>query len=95
MLGFANGFLHVPRQGRRRKDLVTTTVCRAIVPAGYSGRKNENWYVRLLPPPIPGGNEHAVFTPPDIVVYPDFREWLTYFRRIFPATAGFHDYGPT
>jgi len=83
------------------EDLVTTAVYRAIVPAGYKGQKNENWYVRLLPPPFPGGKEHVVFTTPYVVVHPDFKEWLAYFRRTFPATAGFDDYqrhmkyGPT
>ena len=74
---------------------------RAIVPAGYRGRKNENWLVRLLPPPIPGGTEHVVFTTPYIVVHADCADWLAYFRRRSPATAGFDDYerhmkyGPT
>jgi hypothetical protein len=68
------------------EDLVTAAVYRAIVPAGYQGQKNENWYVRLLPPPFPGGKEHVVFTTPYIAVHPDFGEWLAYFRRTFPAT---------
>jgi hypothetical protein len=83
------------------EDLVTGAVYRAIVPAGYKGQKNENWYVRLLPPPFPGGKEHVAFTTPYIVVHPDFGEWLAYFRRTFPASVGFADYerhikyGPT
>jgi hypothetical protein len=96
-------YLHHGREGDVSvlEDLVTATVYRAIVPAGYRGRKNENWYVRLLPPPMPGGTKHVVFTTPYIVVYPDFADWLAYFRRTFPATAGFEDYkhhmkyGPT
>lgn len=83
------------------EDLVTGAVYRVIVPAGYKGQKNENWYVRLLPPPFPGGKEHVAFTTPYIVVHPDFGEWLAYFRRTFPDAAGFADYerhmkyGPT
>jgi hypothetical protein len=83
------------------EDLVTAAVYRAIVPAGYEGRENENWYVRLLPPPFPGDTEHVVFTTPYIVLHPDFGEWRAYFRRTLPATAGFGDYerhmkyGPT
>jgi hypothetical protein len=104
MQGSRMGFyIHHGREGNVSilEDLVTTAVYRAIVPAGYRGRKNENWYVRLLPPPIPGGTEHVVFTTPYIVVHPDFADWLAYFRRTFPATAGFDDYehhmkyGPT
>jgi hypothetical protein len=83
------------------EDVVTTAVHRVIVPGGYSGRKGENWYVRLLPPPIPGGREYVAFTTPYVVVHPDFGDWLAYFRRTCPATAGFDDYerhmkyGPT
>jgi len=96
-------YVHRGREGHVSilEDLVTAAVYRAMVPAGYSGRKNENWYVRLLRPPIPGGKEHVVFTTPYIVVHPDFAEWLAYFRRTFPTTAGFDDYerhmkyGPT
>jgi hypothetical protein len=49
-------YIHHGKEGNVSilEDLVTTAVYRAIVPTGYSGRKNENWYVRLLPPPIPG-----------------------------------------
>jgi hypothetical protein len=96
-------YIHRGREGDVSvlEDMVTAAVYRAIVPAGYKGRKNENWYVRLLPPPMPGGTEHVVFTTPYIVVHPDFADWLAYFRRTFPATVGFDDYerhmkyGPT
>jgi hypothetical protein len=96
-------YIHRGREGNVTilEDLVTTAVYRAIVPAGYSGRKNENWYVRLLPPITAGGQEHVVFTTPYLVVHPDFDVWLEYFRRTLPATAGFGDYkrhmkyGPT
>ena len=50
---------------------------------------------------MPGCTEHVVFTTPYIVVHPDFADWLAYFRRTSPATAGFNDYerrmkyGPT
>ena len=83
------------------EDLVTGAVYRAIVPAGYKGQKNENWYIRLLPPPFPGGQERVVFTTPYVVVHPDLDEWLAYFRRALPATGDIADYeghmkyGPT
>lgn len=70
----------------------TGAVYRAIVPAGYKGQKNENWYVRLFPPPFPGRKEHVAFTTPYSVVHSDFGEWLAYFRRTLPITAGFADY---
>ncbi len=96
-------YIHRGREGDVSilEELVTAAVYRAIVPAGYKGQKNENWYVRLLPPPFPEAKEHVVFTTPYIVVHPDFRDWLAYFLRTFPATAGFDNYerhmkyGPT
>ena len=82
-------YIHRGREGDVSvlEDLVTTAVYRAIVPAGYRGTKNENWFVRLLPPPIPGGIEHVVFTTPYIVVHPDCTDWLAYFERTSPARA--------
>ncbi len=64
-------YIHHGREGNVSvlEDLVTTAVYRAIVPTGYAGRKNENWYVRLLPPPIAGGHgtcrlHHAIHRGP-------------------------------
>jgi hypothetical protein len=53
-------YIHRGREGNVSvlEDLVTASVYRAIVPAGYKGQKKENWYVRLLPPPFPGGSSH-------------------------------------
>jgi hypothetical protein len=83
------------------EEFVTGAVCRAIVPSGYRGQKGELWYVRVLPPPIPDGSEHVVFTTPYIVLRPGLDQWLAYFRRALPETARVDDYerhmkyGPT
>ena len=66
------------------RELVTDTVCRAIVPSGYRGRRGELWYVRVLPPPLPGLAEHVVFTTPYLLVEPRERQWQAYFRRTLP-----------
>ena len=65
------------------EDIVTGDICRAVSPAGYRGRKGELWYVRVLPPPLPGGSEHVVFTTPYILLQPEARAWLAYFDRTF------------
>jgi hypothetical protein len=65
------------------EDIVTGDICRAISPAGYRGKKGELWYVRVLPPPIPGGSEHVAFTTPYILLQPEVRDWLAYFNRTF------------
>jgi hypothetical protein len=63
------------------RELVTDRICRAIVPSGYRGRKGELWYVRVLPPPLPGLSEHVVFTTPYLLLAPGENEWQAYFRR--------------
>jgi hypothetical protein len=96
-------YVHKGRQGGLAvlEELVTGAVCRAIVPAGYLGQKGELWYIRVLPPPVPGGSEHVVFTTPYIVLNPGLRDWLAYFSRTLPEPARVADYerhmkyGPT
>jgi hypothetical protein len=70
------------------RELVTGTVCRAICPSGYRGRKGELWYVRVLPPLAPGLEEHVVITTPYLLIDPNEREWLSYFCRTLPEAAG-------
>ncbi len=79
-------YLHEGNQGDTvmLRELVTDAVCQAIVPAGYLGRRGELWYVRVLPPPLPGGTEHVVFTTPYLLLNPEVREWQAYFRRTLP-----------
>ena len=67
------------------REIGTGAMCRAVVPSGYAGQKGELWYVRVLPPPLPGGSEHVVFTTPYVVLRPGLAEWLAYFSRTFPG----------
>ena len=64
------------------EDIVTGTVCRAISPTGYHGRKGELWYVRVMPP-LADQSEHVIFTTPYIVLDPPPRDWMAYFARTF------------
>lgn len=66
------------------RELVTDAVYRAIVPSGYRGRRGELWYVRVLPPPLPGGTEHVVFTTPYLLLNPGIPDWRAYFHRTLP-----------
>jgi hypothetical protein len=86
------------------REIVTGCVCHAMVPSGYSGKKGEIWYARVLPPPIPDSSEHVAFTTPYVLLHPGLREWLEYFRRTLPDTPqqsrldAYHrlmKYGPT
>jgi hypothetical protein len=70
------------------RELVTDAICRAIVPAGYEGRKGELWFARVLPPPgVPGGAEHVVFTTPYILLQPELAEWMAYWNRVQPQAS--------
>lgn len=86
------------------RELATDAVCRAVVPAGFRGQRGELWYARVLPPPIPGGSEHVVFTTPYVVLKPGIHEWQAYLCRTLPdapkqARIGANErhmkYGPT
>lgn len=66
------------------RELVTNRACKAICPSGYRGRRGELWYARVLPPPMPGFEEHVVFTTPYLLIDPGEREWLAYFQRTLP-----------
>jgi hypothetical protein len=66
------------------RELVTDTVCRAVLPSGTRGRKGELWYVRVLPPPLPEIAEHVILTTPYLLLEPSEREWDAYFRRTLP-----------
>jgi len=66
------------------RELATAATCHAIVPSRYRGQRGELWYARVLPPPIPGGSEHVVFTTPYVLLKPGIHEWQAYFRRTLP-----------
>ena len=66
------------------RDLATDAVYRCFVPAGYHGEKGQLWYARVLPPPLPTGAEHVVFTTPYIFLATPLPEWTAYFRRVLP-----------
>lgn len=69
------------------RELVTDKVCKAICPSGYHGQKNELWYVRVFPPPVPSLEEHVVFTTPYLLIKSDESEWQAYFSRTLPDTS--------
>jgi hypothetical protein len=68
------------------KEPETGSVCRAIVPAGYVGRRGEIWYARVLPPLQ--GADHVVFTTPYVDEETPLQDWKAYFARTLPAQRG-------
>jgi hypothetical protein len=80
-------YTHEGAEGDRiiLRDLATAAICHAIVPSGYRGQSGELWYARVLPPPMPDGSEHVVFTTPYVLLRPGMREWQAYLRRTLPG----------
>ena len=67
-------YIHHGRDGKVAvlEDLLTCCRVPGYRSGWLCGRRNELWYVRLLPPPIPGSLEHVVFTTPYVVMHPDY-----------------------
>jgi hypothetical protein len=71
----------------RLKDLATGRASTAVCTSGYSGWTGEIWYTRLLPPPLPGGTDHVVFTSPYVLTAPDVTGWTAYLDRVASKTS--------
>ncbi|MEK7270274.1 MAG: hypothetical protein AAB215_04940 [Planctomycetota bacterium] len=67
------------------REFVTDRRIPAIVAAGHLGKPGEIWLARVLPPPLPGGIEHVVFTTPYGILSPGEKGWNDYFDRTLPA----------
>ena len=74
------------------EEPITGIVHHGLVPAGYLGQKDELWFVRVLPPPTPGGEEAVVHITPYVLIRPGLREWLTYFGRAIAPNFTVADY---
>ena len=69
------------------RELVTDEIYKVFPVSGYRGARGELWYVRLLPPPLPGMVEHMVFTTPYVLIPLEKLDWLAYFGRNLAASA--------
>jgi hypothetical protein len=75
------------RDGARVRlyDLAANNTCTIVCESGYPGRVGELWYVRVLPPPLPG-TEHVAFTSPYVLTSPDEAAWTAYLDRVVAKT---------
>ena len=73
------------------KELLTQQEYQCICPAGYSGKKGELWFVRLLPDPMNVTDYHIVMTTPYLLMGQLENEWEAFFKRssISPANVGY------
>jgi TonB family protein len=55
----------------RLQNLATGRAFTAVCTSGYSGRTDELWYTRVLPPTLAGSADHVVFTSPYVLTAPD------------------------
>jgi len=69
------------------EDLATGRAYTAVCTSGYSGWTGELWYTRVLPPPLPGGTDHVVFTSPYVLTAPDVAGWTAYLDRVASKTS--------
>lgn len=70
------------------RELITDSICRAIVPAGKRGGPGELWLARVLPPPVARLSRHVVFTTPYVVCRPDVHEYLEFLERTLIKVKG-------
>lgn len=57
---------------------------RCHVASGYTGRKNEIWFVRVAPPPFGLDDQNIVITTPYIMIETLKEDWEDYFNRTLP-----------
>jgi len=70
----------------RLKELVTGDEFQCHVPAGYTGRPGELWYVRLCPP-LPLLDYHVAFTTPYVLIGFGGADWTAYLNKSLLGTS--------
>lgn len=84
-------FEHVGIEGPfiRMRELITEHEFLCLSTSGYKGRKGQLWYVRRLPPLIPGvADYHILFTTPYILVETTKDDWMQFLRRTLLKVKG-------
>jgi len=74
------------------RELITNNNLTCHCPTGYTGKKGELWYVRLLPPLEP---DHAVYwvamTTPYVLLGASKADWVAYLKRAMVQSDGPND----
>ena len=63
------------------REMLTDTPFFCICPAGYSGRKKELWYVRILPSPVAGISHSVIMTTPYVLIGYSREASIDFFER--------------
>ncbi len=65
-------------------EIFTKIQYRCHVGSGYTGRKNEIWFARIVPPPFNINDQYIVITTPYVVIETPKEDWEEYFNRSLP-----------
>ncbi|HDY69023.1 MAG TPA: hypothetical protein ENH85_14690 [Candidatus Scalindua sp.] len=65
-------------------EIFTKIQYRCHVGSGYTGRKNEIWFTRIIPPPFNINDQYIVITTPYVVIETLKVDWGEYFNRTLP-----------
>ena len=65
----------------RLRELVTGEEFLCHSTSGYHGRKNELWYVRLMPPVSADFDYHIVMTTPYVLIESSAKDWIAYLNK--------------
>ena len=65
-------------------EIFTKIQYRCHVGSGYTGRKNEIWFTRIIPPPFNINDQYIVITTPYVVIETLKVDWEEYFNRTLP-----------
>ncbi|MBA7651674.1 hypothetical protein ES703_59493 [subsurface metagenome] len=65
-------------------EIFTKIQYRCHVGSGYTGRKNEIWFARIVPPPFSINDQYIVITTPYVVIETPKEDWEEYFNRTLP-----------
>lgn len=63
------------------REMLTGTPFSCICPAGYSGKKKELWYVRILPSPVGSISHSVIMTTPYVLIGYSQKAWIDFFER--------------
>ncbi len=69
------------------QDIVTQDEHLCYVPTGYSGKKGQCWYVRILPPINEYFDYSVVFNTPYILTGESKEDWLSFIKRARAGSA--------
>ena len=74
------------------RELITNSTLTCHCPTGYTGKKGELWYVRLLPPLEP---DHAIYwiamTTPYVLIGASKSDWIAFLKRTMLQCNGPND----